>query len=332
MKYTFKNFELSPAEKIWLKEVRDIKKPDFKRIKAKLWDDLPEDFDPKSIDPAIYRGDHITLLGIWCLNPSDPMIDIVDKAIKYIRQKILEEQIDNIEAINLAKDIDITNHQAEHALYLASDLGSFISSASSPEESKGYSHISFNGEDGYDDYLSYKGIEEQIECFFKRTRPYKGKQPSYSFTPSYKTPIASRADFDIEALLHPRIKNHSYQLFLDGHLREAVMNSITAVFDFIRERTSCAEDGDRLIGKVFSLDRPILILSELGTESGCNNQKGFMKIFQGAYLGIRNPKAHTLAHDLNPHAAAQYLVFASLLARRVEDSTLSISEDNKATP
>lgn len=121
-------------------------------------------------------------------------------------------------------------------------------------------------------------------------------------------------------LLHPIIVENSYQLYQNGHLREAVLNSITAIFDFIRARTGSHEDGDRLIGQVMAPNSPRLILSELGTDSGKNEQKGFMQIYKGAYQGIRNPKAHSLAQDLTPEKAAQYLVFASLLARRIEEA------------
>lgn len=129
-------------------------------------------------------------------------------------------------------------------------------------------------------------------------------------------------ELGFEHLLHPVIVEHAYQLFRNGHLREAVLNSVTAVFDFIRERTGLNEDGDRLIGQVMSVADPRLLLSELETESGENDQKGFMQIFKGAFQGIRNPKAHSLTHDLTEHKAAQYLVFASLLARRIEEATV----------
>jgi hypothetical protein len=63
-----------------------------------------------------------------------------------------------------------------------------------------------------------------------------------------------------------------------------------------------------------------LIVSDLSTESGRSDQKGFIQILQGAYLSVRNPKAHSLKTDLNTESAAQYLVFASLLARRIDRS------------
>lgn len=126
--------------------------------------------------------------------------------------------------------------------------------------------------------------------------------------------------FEFEELLHPAIMQGSYELYRNGHLREAVLNSVTALFDHIRHRTSCDEDGDKLIGRVFSIDKPLLTLSELQTDSGQNDQKGFMQIFKGAFQGIRNPKAHSMTYDLTPMKAAQYLVFASLLARRIDEA------------
>ena len=127
-------------------------------------------------------------------------------------------------------------------------------------------------------------------------------------------------EFTFEHLLHPAISEHALPQYKNGHLRDAVLNSITAVFDLIRQKTGIKEDGDKLIGKAFSLEKPYLILSEIETESGKSDQKGFMQIFNGAYQGIRNPKAHSLDHDLTPIKAAQYLVLASLLARRVEEA------------
>jgi len=137
---------------------------------------------------------------------------------------------------------------------------------------------------------------------------------------SYLQRDGARQKIGFEDLLHPAIMASSYDLYRNGHLREAVLNAITALFDHIRRRTKSDDDGDKLIGKVFSLEKPMLTLSELQTESGQNDQKGFMQIFKGAYQGIRNPKAHSMTHDLTPIKAAQYLVFASLLARRIDEA------------
>jgi uncharacterized protein (TIGR02391 family) len=135
-------------------------------------------------------------------------------------------------------------------------------------------------------------------------REYFGGQPKKGF----------------EHLLTTTILEKAYPQYVDGHLRDSVINSIIAVFDEIRKKVNLDLDGENLIGNVFSVANPKLILSELDTESGRNDQIGFMQIYQGAYRGIRNPKAHKLAHDLNEIKAAQYLVFASLLSRRIEEA------------
>jgi uncharacterized protein (TIGR02391 family) len=133
---------------------------------------------------------------------------------------------------------------------------------------------------------------------------------------------SKQGELGFEQLLHPAIKKSSYQQYRDGHLREAVLNSVIAIFDQIRKMTGIAADGDALVSNAFSLEHPIIILSELETDSGQNDQKGFMQIFKGAFQGIRNPKAHSLANDLNEQKAAQYLVFASLLARRLDEAKI----------
>lgn len=134
--------------------------------------------------------------------------------------------------------------------------------------------------------------------------------------------MGERGELGFEHLLHPIIVESSYDRYRNSHLREAVLNSIIAIFDLIRKRTGIDDDGTNLVNRAFSVTDPYLVLSELKSDSGQNDQKGFMEVLRGSYQGVRNPKAHTLTHDLTELAAAQYLVFASLLARRVEESHL----------
>lgn len=129
---------------------------------------------------------------------------------------------------------------------------------------------------------------------------------------------ARLAPAGVADLLHPAIVQSSYAQFRAGHYRDAVFNSIVAVFDLLRARTGLDLNGVDLAGRAFSLERPLLALSALDTVSDKNDQKGFIQLLQGAYVGIRNPKAHSLWTDLDQVATAQYLVFASLLARRID--------------
>jgi hypothetical protein len=60
-----------------------------------------------------------------------------------------------------------------------------------------------------------------------------------------------------ENLLHPLIKKHCYKHYRDGDFREAVLNSIVAIFDYIRLRTKLGTDGAVLIDTVFAPSNPI---------------------------------------------------------------------------
>jgi uncharacterized protein (TIGR02391 family) len=135
-----------------------------------------------------------------------------------------------------------------------------------------------------------------------------------------QTKTADTIGFDV--LLHPDVRRAAIRHYQDGDYRNAVLDAITAVFDKIRERTGIDQDGDRLVNQVLSVGAPVLILSEVDTESGRNDQSGFADIFRGFYRGVRNPKAHSLVHDLDANKAGQHLVLASILMRRVVEARL----------
>lgn len=122
-------------------------------------------------------------------------------------------------------------------------------------------------------------------------------------------------------LLHPWIMEHAFQQYRNGYLRDAVLNAFISIGDLLRERSGVALDGSALATSALSLKDPKLVLSELESESGRNDQLGFMQIIQGSFIGIRNPKAHSIRHDLTEQKAAQYLVLASLLARRIAEAS-----------
>jgi uncharacterized protein (TIGR02391 family) len=168
-----------------------------------------------------------------------------------------------------------------------------------------------------EDILDYENFRQCIE----RLQGYSLSRPENLVAQSNTTSFEANL-MDIAPLLHPNIIQHAYQHYQSSHYREAVLNSIMALSDMIRGKTKLEEDGDRLVCKAFSPENPYLKINDISTESGKNDQTGFMQMLQGAYKGIRNPNAHTLDHDLDELKAAQYLVFASLLARRIEEAEI----------
>jgi len=170
------------------------------------------------------------------------------------------------------------------------------------------------------------GMENDMDDILRQDLPELGERLDALLASA----TDSKGDEGFGHLLHPAIIASSYDLFRDGHLRDAVLNSVVAIFDLIRERTGLDSDGSNLVNRAFSLADPYLILSELETDSGQNDQKGFIQLFSGSYQGIRNPKAHSLNHDLTETKASQYLVHASLLARRVTEAQVVKADPHKA--
>lgn len=122
-------------------------------------------------------------------------------------------------------------------------------------------------------------------------------------------------------LLHPTIRQAAIKHYHNGDYRNASLDGATALFDMLRAKVGLDLDGEALCNQAFSPNDPILIFSELDTQSGQNDQRGFMDMFKGFYRGVRNPKAHSLIHDLNAIKSAQHLVTASMLARRLDEAT-----------
>ena len=129
--------------------------------------------------------------------------------------------------------------------------------------------------------------------------------------------------------LHPLVEKVSERLFLDGHYSQAIFEAYKAVISLVKEKSGRDDlDGQKLMATVFSYENPILRLNSLRTKSEQNEQMGFMFLFMGATVGIRNPKAHDIIDQADQIRALEYLALASLLARRVEESTLPPESGN----
>lgn len=137
---------------------------------------------------------------------------------------------------------------------------------------------------------------------------------------SKRTPAHIEVSF--QHLMHPVISAAAIKHFTGGDFRNASLDAVIALFDMLRSKSGLQIDGDNLCNQAFSLSNPVLVLSEIDTESGRNDQRGFLDIFKGFYRGVRNPKAHSLTHDLDGVKSAQHLVLASMLARRVDEAHL----------
>jgi uncharacterized protein (TIGR02391 family) len=122
--------------------------------------------------------------------------------------------------------------------------------------------------------------------------------------------------------LHSRIQEASAQLYLDGRQGSAILEAFKALNNRVKELAGPAaqgKDGEGLMGHVFNANAPVLRLNAGASTSDRDEQEGYALIFMGAMQGVRNPKAHDLMTPIDPNRAYEYLAFASLLMRRLDD-------------
>lgn len=130
-------------------------------------------------------------------------------------------------------------------------------------------------------------------------------------------------DIDYFALLniHPKVLKASKKLFLNGHYPMAIFEAFKQVEIAVKEKSGIRDKfGAALMQEVFSANTPILKINDGVKDSSNDEQKGFMMLFTGAQIGIRDPKGHYNIEQKDPKMTMQYIAFASLLCQMVDKS------------
>ena len=126
--------------------------------------------------------------------------------------------------------------------------------------------------------------------------------------------------------IHPKIEDVAISRFYSGMYADAIEASFKEINNRIkktvRTQTGKEFDGSTLMEQAFSSNTPILIIKGLSTETERNIQLGYMKIFSGAMIGIRNPKAHD-NQTITREDAIRKLNFASLLMFKIDQAILT---------
>jgi len=117
--------------------------------------------------------------------------------------------------------------------------------------------------------------------------------------------------------LHPTIASACTDTYKNGHYRESVLNASIALVDYVKRISAQTLDGSALMSSVFSANKPSLAFNDLTSKTERDEQEGFMHLFMGAVLALRNPRAHALFDD-SPEIALDYIAFLSMLAKRLD--------------
>ncbi len=122
--------------------------------------------------------------------------------------------------------------------------------------------------------------------------------------------------------IHPKIASVAKSRYESLHYTDAVEAALKEVHncvkEIVRRKINRELDGASLMRTAFSPSNPLIVLDDLSTESGRNIQEGYMVIFAGAMIGIRNPKAHHNL-DLKERGAKHLIYLASLLMNKLDE-------------
>jgi uncharacterized protein (TIGR02391 family) len=124
--------------------------------------------------------------------------------------------------------------------------------------------------------------------------------------------------------LHPQVQSAAGDFFADGHYEAAVSEAFKSIEVRVRDVTAVDNSGASLMADVFKPDGSALDVAAHQGRSGEDEREGFLHIFRGAMIGIRNPGAHELFKTGDPQQALEYLGFASLLHRRIDAATANM--------
>lgn len=131
--------------------------------------------------------------------------------------------------------------------------------------------------------------------------------------------VSKELSFD-DCVHDAELRRVARKLFNDGHYARAVEEAYKYFNNLVKKRTGSPEDGSKLMEKVFSSDKPVIMLNPGKSDSEKNEQLGYLKICSGVMTGIRNPRAHETEQKDTRLTAMQLLMFADHLICKVREA------------
>lgn len=112
-------------------------------------------------------------------------------------------------------------------------------------------------------------------------------------------------------------------LFASGHYSIAVAESFKAMEKFVQKKVKeKGLSGAKLMQKIFSIDAPLLFWSERSNTSEEDEQKGYLMLYAGAMIGVRNPVTHEFNWIDDEHIALELILFAQHLLKKAKHARL----------
>jgi len=162
--------------------------------------------------------------------------------------------------------------------------------------------------------LAFSGLEYGPDGRFRRCESVR------TLDQAEKRVRTIRAKFEGRRL-HPEVLKYCRTELFQENYFHAVFEASKGLAQRIRELSGVQSDGVLLVDQVFSIDKPVLAINSLRTETERSEHKGFAALLKGCFAAVRNPLAHEpkILWD-GEDDAADYLSLISLLHRKLDDS------------
>jgi len=163
----------------------------------------------------------------------------------------------------------------------------------------------------------------EFHQYWKENLPQYSDRRAYVIK-LYKDPIDLKpSTIDFWELIHPLIKSISKSRFDSEHYADSVESAMkevnVRVKTIVKNITGNEDDGSSLMKKAFSVNNPVIRLDDTSNETGRNIQLGYMELFSGSMIGIRNPKAHANI-SITKERAIHFIFLASLLMYKLDEA------------
>jgi uncharacterized protein (TIGR02391 family) len=146
--------------------------------------------------------------------------------------------------------------------------------------------------------------------------------PRMAALPAPSSESAGPENLFAHFVTEPEIVAVARDLFVSGFYNQAVSEALKALDKYVQEKSECDDrSGTQLMNQVFSDTKPVLVWGNRKSQSEKDEHKGYMHLFMGSMIGIRNPVTHEHNWIDNAEEALECIVFAQHLLRKAKEAT-----------
>lgn len=161
--------------------------------------------------------------------------------------------------------------------------------------------------------LSFSGLEYGADGQFRRIAAAQTLDEAEKRVRTIRSKFQGRR-------VHPEVLKYCRVELLQDNYFHAVFEATKGLAQRLRDMSGITTDGAVLVDTVFSIERPLLAMSALQTDTERSEHKGFASLLKGCFAAVRNPLAHEpkILWE-GEEDAADYLSLISLLHRKLDD-------------